>query len=115
GPTGSPSPLVGEGQGEGPRAAARNDFAFRFPECLPLTGSSAPAGAGPLTLSLSHKGRGDSAELTSSNNNPTGGCHADPSAECRQCERDRRQLRYRAERGGCGVVRGAAEGGGGVL
>src|SRR5882724_7794897 len=55
-----PSPLVGEGQGEGTRAVARNDVAMSTARTLPLVDSSAPTGARPLTLTLSHKGRGDS-------------------------------------------------------
>jgi hypothetical protein len=60
-----PSPLVGEGQGEGSRAAARG-ISCRVTGEAPIswpfaaTDSSAPADAGPLTLPLSHKGRGDS-------------------------------------------------------
>src|SRR5262249_30748005 len=55
-----PSPLVGEGQGEGlarQRAAILGDGWVRNRKIF-----SAPAGAKPLTLPLSHKGRGDSVE-----------------------------------------------------
>src|SRR6185295_5502792 len=52
-----PSPLVGEGQGEGLARQREDTSPVR-------TDSSAPAGAGPLTLTLSHKGRGDSLERT---------------------------------------------------
>src|SRR6185312_10466522 len=41
--------------------AARKDLAQSFRLWRSSTDSSAPAGAGPLILSLSHKGRGDSA------------------------------------------------------
>ena len=47
-----PSSLVGEGQGEG--LARQREETSRV-----RTDPAAPAGAGPLTLTLSHKGRWD--------------------------------------------------------
>src|SRR5882724_1156420 len=78
----APSPLVGEGQGEG-LARQREDISlYPLPRVrnvaaavetsarLPSTGSSAPAGARLLTLS--HKGRGDSVERTAHGNRSEG-------------------------------------------